>query len=392
MVMGIDARVKAAAPVNMISCSMQGGCVGENAPLLRIETNSMEIAALMAPRSLLMVSATGDWTKETPKVEFPAIRSIFGLYGATDAVTNVHVDAGHNYNKASREAMYAFFLDNLLGIDRGKPFAEPPFTLEKKEDLLVWHGRDLPKHAKNRETLGEHLIAEAQRQRDALLPKTPADRQRFLDTLGALYRHAVMARLPSTSELETHGKPPRLLLGRKGKGDRVPAVLHSPKTETTTACLVVHPGGNAALTRDHPVVAALLASGKAVLTIDPYLVGDSPDPSVLKAHQKNKNFFAAYNRTPLVERIQDILTALAWLDAQPGTTSVDLVGLDKAAAWCVLAAPFAPVKTRITADLAPLADDDPRWLDDLFSPCILKAGGIQTAKARRQAIAEEVNE
>ena len=59
-----------------------------------------------------------------------------------------------------------------------------------------------------------------------------------------------------------------------------------------------------------------------------------------------------------------------------------IVGLGQAGAWCLLAAPFAPEGTRVVADLAQLSgDDDSRWLHDLFSPCILKAGGLWTAAA-----------
>ena len=102
--MAVDSRVKAAAPVNMISSTMQGGCVCENAPLIRLNNSNMEIGALMAPRPLLLVSATGDWTRETPRVEYPAIRSVFALYNAENRIENHHVKAGHNYNQESRES------------------------------------------------------------------------------------------------------------------------------------------------------------------------------------------------------------------------------------------------------------------------------------------------
>ena len=46
----VDDRVQVAAPVNMISAHMQGGCVCENAPGLRLDTFNVEIAALTAPR------------------------------------------------------------------------------------------------------------------------------------------------------------------------------------------------------------------------------------------------------------------------------------------------------------------------------------------------------
>src|SRR5437764_11410710 len=80
----VDDRVAAAAPVNMISLHMQGGCLCENLPGLRLDTNNVEIAATIAPRPLLMVSATGDWTAETLEVEFPAMRAFYALFGAED--------------------------------------------------------------------------------------------------------------------------------------------------------------------------------------------------------------------------------------------------------------------------------------------------------------------
>jgi hypothetical protein len=101
----VDSRVAVAAPVNMISLHMQGGCLCENAPGLRLETTNVEIAATIAPRPLLMISATGDWTKETLEVEYPAVRKIYGLFGAADRVHAVRMDAEHNYNRESREAM-----------------------------------------------------------------------------------------------------------------------------------------------------------------------------------------------------------------------------------------------------------------------------------------------
>ena len=69
MLAAADARVAAAVPVNMISLHMQGGCLCENPPGLRLDTTNVEIAATIAPRPLLMVSATGDWTAETLEVD-----------------------------------------------------------------------------------------------------------------------------------------------------------------------------------------------------------------------------------------------------------------------------------------------------------------------------------
>ena len=63
----------------MISLHMQGGCLCENLPGLRLDATNVEIAATIAPRPLLMISATGDWTNETLEVEYPAVRALYAL-------------------------------------------------------------------------------------------------------------------------------------------------------------------------------------------------------------------------------------------------------------------------------------------------------------------------
>jgi len=74
-------RLAAAAPICMISYSMQGGCLCENAPLLRIDATSVDLARLFAPKPMFMGSCTGDWTKNTPSLELPAMRAVYDLFG-----------------------------------------------------------------------------------------------------------------------------------------------------------------------------------------------------------------------------------------------------------------------------------------------------------------------
>src|SRR5207302_5436304 len=92
----VDERVKVAVPVNMISLHMQGGCLCENPPGLRLDTNNLEIAATIAPRPLLMIAATGDWTAETLEVEFPEMRRFYALLGAGGRLAAPRFEAPHN--------------------------------------------------------------------------------------------------------------------------------------------------------------------------------------------------------------------------------------------------------------------------------------------------------
>lgn len=109
----VDPRLKVSAPVNMVSGRMQGGCACENAPVLRVDTNNMEIAALFAPKPMMITGSTGDWTVDCPVNEYPYIKRIYALYGAQDNISLYYGDAPHNYNRDTRNAVYAFFAKTL---------------------------------------------------------------------------------------------------------------------------------------------------------------------------------------------------------------------------------------------------------------------------------------
>ncbi|MFQ5790835.1 MAG: alpha/beta hydrolase family protein, partial [Acidobacteriota bacterium] len=196
MLMAVDDRIKVAAPVCMISAHFQGGCECENAPLLRLETYNVEIATLMAPRPLILISATGDWTKNNPTVEYPDIRSTYRLFGAEDRVKSVQFDAGHNYNKDSREAVYPWFGRWLLPTTDTAKLKEQPFTVEKDHDLLVFTEADpRPSHALNADQLKNYLIESARTQIERLKPTHAAPLKRFRRTMSVALEHTLAASL-----------------------------------------------------------------------------------------------------------------------------------------------------------------------------------------------------
>ena len=390
----VDDRVKVSAPVCMISAHFQGGCICENGPNLRLDTNNVEIGALAAPRPLLLVSATGDWTKNTPNVEYPWIRDIYRLFKAEDRVENAHFDAGHNYNQHSREAVYQCFGRWLLGSRDSNALKEQPFHVEQVRDLLVFYGEKYPQKQMDAKLLTEYLVRQSKAQLESAWPKDRAGLARFRKQYEPAFRHALAAQMPSSDEIiVAEGQPQRrdgfaaqpLTIGRAGKGDRVPAVLLTPEQRTSRApaALLVHGSSKAAVvggdgSSPNPLAARLLESGRIVLAIDCFGIGE-PAHEAIAADGK---YFTTYNRTEIAERVQDILTALAYLDSRADVGRVELAGLDEAGLWCLLARALAPAVESCAVDLQKFKmDSDEQFVKRLYIPLLRRAGDIRTAIA-----------
>ena len=395
----VDERIKVSAPVNMISATMQGGCICENAPNLRLDASNIEIGALMAPRPLLLVSATGDWTVNTPTVEYPAIRSIYAHFDAEDKVHQVQVDAEHNYNQESREAVYAWFAKWFLGTEDPSAFKEVPFQVEPDAALLVFSEREMPTHALKQDAF---LPTWANRTLQAIEKRKPtneAELQTFREEMGSGLQHALGLQIPKSTDVtlvEPKGAFPttyqanlsarHLVISRKDIGDTIPAVLFSPEPQVghDPVVVIVHPEGkeqliNAETGEPLPLITDLLSTDRKVLLIDVFGTGEHTDYE----RSEDTNYFTTYNRTTAALRVQDIVTALHCFTGRGDVSEVNLIGIGEAGLWSLLAAGFADVKNvvvdaaafNLKADL----EGDAVFLETLPIPNIRQIGDFQTA-------------
>ena len=387
----IDDRVTASLPAVMVSGNMQGGCICENAGLLRLGTNNIELTALTAPRPLAAIAAN-DWTHDFMTKGLPELQAIYALMGAPEAVAGQKFEFAHNDNQVSREYAYSFF-NKAFRLGLSEPVRERPFKPVPPAELKVFDAAH-PRPASERDAAAvRQAMRESWARQFQTMLKTPAV---LSDVVRAGFETALFDRLPAQAtpldgsfrSLKGDGfTVHQSVMTRPGTAARIPAIGIVPDGWKAGPIVVwVHERGKqAAFEADgrspSPAVKRLLAGGAAVLTPDVFLTGEA---GAIAGRIKIKNeetyfgYQTGYNRSVFAERVSDVLTAVAFA-RNLGGNSISLAGHGKAGAWVLAARALAgDVVARAAVDLGGFEFDQVReTLDESLLPGAVKYGGVR---------------
>jgi hypothetical protein len=361
----IDDRLAVQAPIVMVSHSMQGGCLCENAPGLRVDYSNMEIAAAPAPRPQIIVAATGDWTKKTMEVEGPSIEKIYKLLRAEDQFDYKIFDYPHNYNKETREAVYTFFDKWLLKSERSQDARQPyivkeePYTKESDADLRVFADGQLPSAALKEPEMIQSLIRIYSRQLEGIKPTHSKSLKEWQSIMMPAWKHALQLQHVRAGTPQSGGET--ITIPRRPDDQEVTITFRAgdSKTPRTVALLVQSAlaGGNS--DRSTTLPEALHAKGITVVSLAPR------EPAV---SDQFKDYFHTYNRTYAQELVADIKVAADYLRDRFPRADLVIIGSGDGAVAALLAAPLA---NAVVADAAGLDESKD---SDLLKPVIFFPG------------------
>jgi dienelactone hydrolase len=378
----VDDRVQFASPVNMVSAIMQGGDLCENAPGLRLNTSNVEIAAMFAPKPMLLVSATGDWTHNVPKEEYPAIKRIYDLYGKGGQVDVVQIDEVHNYNRLSREAVYRFFAKVNPGVSNSKELTEHDIEAPMLQDMVVLTNYKLAANALD-------LDGVFRAWRD--IGQAHNGKMQDAAFLRERLRQTLAVELPQDVGADIKGQ--LIVLSRPGQKDRVPGIWIKGFGDVA---IVVNPDGSAAA-MGTDVVSRLRKEGRAILLLDVFQTGAakatrgkhgleaSAPPNGADDDEEERADTAAgrpkfltFNVTEDQARVQDIVSAIVY--SSKSGRDVEVYANGDAALWAKFAAAVSTIPVTLHLDGLPNLTSDADYLAHFNVAGILRAGGVEVAE------------
>ena len=370
-----DDRITAAAPINMISLHMQGGCQCENAAGLRRTTDNVEMCAMIAPRALFLAGSDGDWTHNLETAELPAVLEAYRQYGAEDMVDHFYQLAPPQYNEKTRQRVYRFFARHLMGRDI--EWEEQPIEVEDLQALTWFRGEGRAPGFANDE---EYFVAH-KAELTARIAALPAEERRkmlaWVTGIRENHYHQIQIS-QETAEGVTVSRS--VIFGENG--EKLPVVTLTPDgSDGKRVCLALGESGKDCL--DHPHVRAMLAEGITVVSGDLFLTGESAEckqemspADVSSPYYAGDRYHTTFHYTVDALRAQDASLLLEVAVDMGGEVTLWAEGCAARAAACALALRGGSLSAKLEASALALPDEQ-AYHRDCFIPGICAMGGLE---------------
>lgn len=382
----LDDRVAVSVPAVMVSTAMQGGCTCENNSYLRVGTGNIELAGLTAPRPLGLIGAD-DWTIEIESKGLPELRQLYSLLGVPGNVDGkCFSQFKHNYNQVSREWMYNFF-NKHFHLGHSEPITEKPFVPVPPRELSVFDKEHpLPKDAVNAEGLRRYLTREGEREVLSHFKEPGALRKMLFPALRTMAsgslpdQNRVVLREISAAFGEGSSSFSGVLV-REGDGTRLPIDVVPGTGEVTV--IWVHPRGTASLYEGNnfaPAVRELARKRASIIALDALGTGKRSKSARFAINDRFAGYTFGYNAPLVAERVQDILTAVAYAKSSKKGKNIHLVGFGEAGPWVALARGLCgDTVARTAVDMNNFRFEQILSIQDpMMLPGALKYGGLPT--------------
>lgn len=376
----LDERIKAAAPINMISLHMQGGCMCENAAGLRRDTDNTEMCAMLAPRALFLAGSTGDWTKYLETAELPGVLEAYRQYGAEDMVEHFYQDAPHQYNEKTRHRVYSFFARHLMGCD--PEWVEQPIEVDDLSALTWFNGNG---HAPGFDNDDEYFAWKKAERTAALTTLSDEEKRKMLGWVTGIGTDSGKRIKISSEKTGDIRIEKSVIYGEKG--EKLPFVQLIPDSwDGRRVCLILSENGKTVL--EGADAQKLLADGVMVVSGDVFLTGEFAGTSRnIAGNDSDNRYFTTFNYTTNALRAQDAALLIRTAKTFGAELTVQAEGC--AARWAVCALALCGGVTSARLDRAALAEDTD-YFREFFLPGICAAGGFAEFLALAKCPVEEL--
>lgn len=390
----LDERLKCVIPV----CSVGNFqvylhvacCVCEVLPGALTFTDEGDVLGLVAPRPLMVVSASKDEIQFSPAEAAKSLdraKAVYALHAAADAVKHVVVDDHHGYSRPMREAMYGWMAKWLKGEGDGSPIPEPNHQTDDPETIRCYS--DVSKRPKPWLTpasfaarAGKALVGEnfAQPPEHAEEWESSAVymRSQLKKLLGRMPQASVGGKQANSGGSLTLTPEPGLSIDV--------TVLSGPGGHRRPACVLLHLDGRDAVAK-HPLAQELVKAGWTVVAPNLRATGATKpaNDTIRDAADHNSAEHAVWIGRPLMGQwLTDVQAVLDWLAAQPtvdrrhivvaGVGPAGLVALVGGGLWDDRVAGVLAVETPVT--YLTEAPYGPSMRMGVLVPGILTAGDV----------------